>query len=363
MNMNLSTHTISNFIVAGLLVTAIGCAPASKDATDTTSSKNSIQNVEVVNPSTNSFIAETVVAGTAEPNRSVMLYAMEGGMVEKVHKDIGDQVHKGETIVELRNPELYRQKQQLEAELEGKKSTYERLESSYAKTPALTPKQILEDARAAYLSAQAKLDGVTDRIGFLYVRAPFSGVLTARNVDEGALVQSGMSNSNATALVEIQENNPIRLSIPLPGSDAAAIGVGMEALVSFPELAGQAFHANVSRTSNSFDRDSRTMLVEIDIDNADGKIKPGMYAKVSMQIASRENVMTLPVTAQVIVKGQPCVLVVEDGLVRLVELKKGLANKDYFEVLNDDIGAQAQVIVKGKGLVKAGDTVKAVNVK
>jgi Cu(I)/Ag(I) efflux system membrane fusion protein len=161
-------------------------------------------------------------------------------------------------------------------------------------------------------------------------------------------------------LVEIQEYDPIRLSIPLPGADAAAIGVGMEALISFPELAGEALRANVSRTSNSLDRDSRTMQVEIDLENADGKIKPGMYAQVNMQISSRENVMTLPVTAQVIVKGQPCVMVVEGEKVILVELKKGLANKEYFEVLNNDITAESSVIIKGKGLVKAGDTVKAV---
>ncbi|MFT5185725.1 MAG: membrane fusion protein (multidrug efflux system), partial [Flavobacteriales bacterium] len=258
------------------------------------------------------------------------------------------------------NPELYRQKQQFAAELEGKKATYDRLQATYDKTPALTPLQILENARAEYLSAQAKLDGINDRIGFLYVRAPFSGIVTVRNVDEGALVQSGISNSNTTALVEIQEYDPIRLSIPLPGADAAAIGVGMEALISFPELAGEALRANVSRTSNSLDRDSRTMQVEIDLENADGKIKPGMYAQVNMQISSRENVMTLPVTAQVIVKGQPCVMVVEGEKVILVELKKGLANKEYFEVLNNDITAESSVIIKGKGLVKAGDTVKAV---
>jgi membrane fusion protein (multidrug efflux system) len=125
-------------------------------------------------------------------------------------------------------------------------------------------------------------------------------------------------------------------------------------------LAGEALRANVSRTSNSLDRDSRTMQVEIDLENADGKIKPGMYAQVNMQISSRENVMTLPVTAQVIVKGQPCVMVVEGEKVILVELKKGLANKEYFEVLNNDITAESSVIIKGKGLVKAGDTVKAV---
>ena len=94
MKMNLSKHRITNFIVAGALLGAIGCAPDPDGVTEVpkVGMINSIQNVEVVHPSKNSFVSETVVAGTAEPNRSVMLYAMEGGMVEMVHKEIGDKV-------------------------------------------------------------------------------------------------------------------------------------------------------------------------------------------------------------------------------------------------------------------------------
>ncbi|MFT5184709.1 MAG: hypothetical protein ACI84C_001842, partial [Flavobacteriales bacterium] len=93
MKMNLSMHRITNFIVAGALIGAIGCAPKAEDqAVQNEAAARSVQSVEVVHPSQSSFVSETAVAGTAEPNRSVMLYAMEGGMVEKVHKEIGDNV-------------------------------------------------------------------------------------------------------------------------------------------------------------------------------------------------------------------------------------------------------------------------------
>ena len=341
-------------LIAGWLS---GC---SSDENQTTGDDLKIQNVEVTVPAYRSFVSEVLITGTAEPNREVMLHAMESGYVEAVYKDIGDVVRKGEVVVKLNNPELYRQRQQLEAEVESKKSVYNRLQSIYEKTPSITPLQVLEDAKAEYLSLKSKLDAVNDRISFLKVKAPFSGIITQRFVDEGALVQSGLTEDNPRKIVEIQETNPIRLSIPLPEADAVAIGKGMDVFVTFPELPGGSYIAKVSRTANSLDRASKTMRVEIDIPNADGKIKPGMYAKVLLQISSRDSVLSLPVTAQVIFQNQPFILVVVDGKVERIPLRKGLSNKDYFEVLNVEVSPQALVIVQGKGLVKPGQIVKPV---
>lgn len=337
-----------------------GCGSDEKTANHPPAGGSKIQNVEVTVPAYRSFVSEVLITGTAEPNREVMLHAMESGYVEAVYKDIGDVVQKGEVVAKLNNPELYRQRQQLQAEVESKKSVYERLQSIYEKTPSITPLQVLEDAKAEYLSLKSKLDAVNDRISFLKVKAPFSGIITQRFVDEGALVQSGLTEDNPRQIVEIQEINPIRLSIPLPEADAVAIGKGMDVVVTFPELQGESYTAKVSRTANSLDRASKTMRVEIDIPNADGKIKPGMYAKVLMQISSRDSVLSLPVTAQVIFQNQPFVMVVVDGKVERIPLRKGLSSKDYFEVLNVEVSPQAQVIVQGKGLVKPGQIVKPV---
>ncbi|MBW8051141.1 MAG: efflux RND transporter periplasmic adaptor subunit [Cytophagales bacterium] len=345
-------------LIAGWLS---GCSSDEKTANQTTGDGSKIQNVEVTHPGYRSFVAEILITGTAEPNREVFLHAMESGYVKAVYKDIGDAVQKGEVIAELNNPELYRQRQQLQAEVESKQSVYERLQSIYEKTPSITPLQVLEDAKAEYLSMKAKLDAANDRISFLRVKAPFSGIITQRFVDEGAMVQSGLTEDNPQKIVEIQEISPIRLSIPLPGADAGAIGKGMDVVVTFPELPGESFTAKVSRTANSLDRKSKTMRVEIDIPNADGEIKPGMYAKVLLQINSRDSVLSLPVTAQVIFQNQPFVMVVVDGKVERVPLRKGLSNKDYFEVLNLEVSPHAQVIVQGKGLVKPGQHVKPVN--
>ena len=161
-------------------------------------------------------------------------------------------------------------------------------------------------------------------------------------------------------IVELQQTDPIRLTISLPESDAAAIGVGMKASITFPELFGESFDAKVSRTAKALDPSSKTMRVEFDIANRDGKIITGMYAKVLMQIDSREDVLSLPIIAQVMYQDEPFVLAVQNSRVERIPIRKGLSGKDYFEVLNANITEETLVIVQGKGLVKPGQIVEPI---
>jgi len=318
------------------------------------------QTVEVVNPSLRSFNAELHIVGTAMPNQQVMVHAMEGGYVSNISKDIGDYVVAGQVIAELQNPELRRLWEKASAILDGKQSTYERLKSTASKTPDLTPLQVIEEAEAAYLSALAELGSIQDRQSFLRVKAPFSGLITQRFVDNGALVQSGISNTGTLAIVEIQQVDPIRLTIPLPESDAGIIKIGDTVKVTFPELPGESFIAQVSRTAGVLEVASKTMQIEVDIDNKKGLIKPGMYAKAIMMLESRENVLSLPVNGQYMFQDELFVLQVVEGKVVRTPLRRGLTNKDFFEVLNADLDSTSMVIIQGKGLVKPGQEVEAV---
>ncbi|MBA3901992.1 MAG: efflux RND transporter periplasmic adaptor subunit [Bacteroidetes bacterium] len=357
---------INPFKVAGMLILAllfiVSCQSGepSDNTKTSTLADNKIQSVEVVKPQSISFSGDILITGTALAFQQVMLHSMENGYVKSIHKDIGDIVKAGEIIAELENPELTGQLAKLKAREKVAKSTYERLKSTYEKTPAISPVQVLENAEADYLTLKAELQSVSERVGFLKVRAPFSGVITRRFVDNGAIVQSGIANSNTLAIVEIQQVQKIRLTLPLPESDIANVKKGMETTVTFPELAGEAFVAKISRMSNALDPASKTMQVEIDIDNSKGLIKPGMYAKVLIQTSSRDGVLSLPITAQVSFQNQLFVLVAKDGKVERVPLRKGLAGKDYFEILNQEITENSLVIVQGKGLVKPGQEVNPV---
>ena len=346
-------------VFAVLLTMLISCNNQEKE-TQQTATNDKIQKVEVVKPQNRSFIAEVLITGTARPNQITTLYAMESGMLMQMRKDIGDGVKQGEVLAVLENLELLQQQMKWQAETKAKKSNYERLNSVYEKTPALTNIQMVENTEAEYLSAKANLDGVNNRIGFLTIKAPFSGIITKRFVDKGAMIQSGLSQSNPQALFELQEINPIRLTIPVPESDAVGIQKGMDVEVTLPELSGKSFMAKVSRTSNVLDPMSKTMQVEIDLENPDGKILSGMYAKVLMQIESRENILSLPIIAKVSHKNEDYVLAAVDGKVKRLPVKIGLSNQDYFEVLNDEITFETQVIVQGKGLVKPDQIVEPI---
>lgn len=328
--------------------------------TDAVLENDKIQSVEVVKPLKRSFISEVLITGTARPNQKVTIYAMESGYVQNIFVDIGDAVRKDEVIAELANPELVRQYEKKKAQLKAKQSIYERLKSIHEKTPSITPLQLVEEAEAGYISVEADLNAIKDRMNFLAVKAPFTGRITRRFVDHGALVQSGLTEDSPQGIVELQEFNPIRLTVPLPESDIAAIDKDMDVTVTFPELPGESFKAKVSRTAGALDPASKTMQVEIDIDNHDGFIRPGMYAKAIMEISSRESVLSLPVTAQWIFQNQPFVLIVNGHKVQRIPLRKGLADKDYFEALNPEITENSLVIVQGKGLVQPGQTVRPV---
>jgi len=342
-------------LLVGFLFAACKNENQAKNNPDKKSDK--AQTVAVELPKNRSFTAEILITGTAKPNQVVTIYAMESGVLSRISKDIGDKVSKGETIAVLKNPVLMQQQIKLRAEFQAKKTAYNRLKSVFEKTPALTPIQLVENAEADFLVSKASLNAIENKISFLTIRAPFSGIISKRFVDNGAMLQNGLEESNPKAIVEIQEVNPVRLSLPVPESDAVAIKTGVTVQVTFPELSGEIYKAAISRSSGVLDSGSGTMQVEIDIDNSKGKIITGMYAKVLLRLQSRENILSLPIVAKVNYKNEVFVLVVENNVVKRLPVKIGLSDTDYFEVINAEITSKTQVITNGKGLVNEGQIV------
>ena len=351
-----SIYTSISFFILAVLLNGCGTESSSSDPS-TASADQKIQIVQVVNPLKKTFTEGALITGSAEPNQQVMLYAMESGYVQTMHKDIGDAVRKGDVIATLENPQLSGDFQEKNAMLSSKKSTYERLKSTYETTPAITPLQLVETAEGEYFSLKASVEAAQSRLGKLKVRAPFSGIITQRYLDKGALVQSGLSQSNPQAIVQIQETNPVRIKIPLPAADMAGANVGMDVSVAFPVLSDETIKAKITRTSGVLDASSKTMQIEIDIPNKDGKIKPGMYAKVQFLDVFKEDVLSLPTKAKSIEKEGAFLYAVKDNKVMRIPLEIGLSSKDYFEVLNSDIDENTSFIVEGKGLVKDGQIV------
>ncbi len=327
----------------------LSCSDSENQQSEKTIQNEKNPNVKVVNPQQRSFTSTLHIIGNALPNKQVNIHAMEGGFLSDLKKDIGDKVQKGDVLAVLNNPELTRELEINKVAKQVAEANYLRFKKVIAKTPELTTLQEFEKVATA------------NRDSLLTIRAPFSGVITTRNVELGALIQSGINNTNTAALFEIMDMKIIRLTIALPETEVDNISKGMQAEISFTELPGEQFSAQVSRMANAIDNRTKTMQVQLDIPNRNGKIKAGMYANVAIQLQSTGDKISLPNEVLIAIKSEFFILQVKDGIVKRTLIKKGLSNTQFFEVLSNEITENSKIIIEGKAMVKAGMQVKAVN--
>ena len=351
----------TNFFITLLAFLLLSCSDSENKQSEKTIQTEKNPNVKVVNPQQRSFISTLQIIGNALPNKQVNIHAMEGGFLSELKKDIGDKVQKGDILAVLNNPELTRELEINKVAKQVAEANYLRFKKVIAKTPELTTLQEFEKVEATYLMANAKYKATANRDSLLTIRAPFSGVITTRNVELGALIQSGINNTNTTALFEIMDTETIRLTIALPETEVDNISKGMQAEISFTELSGEQFSAQVSRMANAIDNRTKTMQVQLDIPNRNGKIKAGMYANVAIQLQSTGDKISLPNEVLIAIKSEFFILQVKNGIVKRTLIKKGLSNTQFFEVLSNEINENSKVIVEGKAMVKEGMKVKAVN--
>ena len=352
------THIYALFLFIGLW----GCQTSESDSLNSDegmTEDNRLPVVQVANPERHEYTSELVITGSIEANKEVTLHAMASGYVKAIHKDIGDEVREGELIAELQNPEVYQEYKMAEAAFKEKESAYKRVKGIYDKTPDLTTVEDLERAKADFEAANALTDACAAKLGFLQVKAPFSGVITNRYVDEGALIESGISNAHASPIVDIKDVKTLRLVVEFPESDIVLVKKGGDVMVDFPELPGRAIAAKVTRMANALNPKSKTMRVEIDLDNSDGVLKPGMYAQVKMRLAQHEEAFSVPILAITTVKNEPFIFMVNDNKVAQVSVKLGLEDKYFIEILGINLDSTDQVIIQGKDLVSDGVTVEA----
>lgn len=335
----------------------ISCGSDAKKKTPK-NKKAKIQIVEVLQPLYQSFIADIKIIGKANANKVVLVHAMESGIVSSIVVDIGDQVQKGQTLALIQNPELFQEENKFMSDYNVAKSTHDRLQRIYLRTPDLIMASDVEEAEGKYIVSKARLEAIQNRISYLTIKAPFSGFVTKRLADIGSLVQSGLKQSSPIALFEIQQTNPIRLTVAVPESDAFSVQVGTEVEIEFPELSGANFLGKVTRSAKVLDPASKTMQIEIDLPNKDSKIISGMYANVSIKLKSRSGIISLPLTTKFTFKNEDCIWIVEKGKAKRMGVKVGLRDATFFEVLNSEIDTSTLVVSAGKGRLVNGQSVQ-----
>lgn len=244
-------------------------------------------------------------------------------------------MHRGEILAEIETPELDQQVQQAQSELATAQANLEIAHITATRWKKLLTKNAVSQQEAdqatsdftarqsALASAQANLRRLEQLQGFEKICAPFDGVITARNVDIGALIQGGDSSSPRSELFHMASTDKLRLFVPVPEVYASAVHSGDHIVVTSDAAPNQKFTGTVVRDSDAIDIANRTLNVEVDVPNADHKLLPGQYAFVHFPIPPSSSSMTLPSNALLFRAEGLRVGVVRNGHVDLVPVEIG----------------------------------------
>jgi RND family efflux transporter MFP subunit len=260
------------------------------------------------------------------------VYAKVSGYLKNITVDYGDRVKAGQVIATLELPEEQADLARLDAAYRIAKLDYDRVEKVVQKTPGLLAQAEVDKAEAAYEMAKANLDHANVLLAYATIRAPFDGIVIKRLVDPGALIQVGTNSATqAVPLVRVSDNFRLRLVFQSPESIAARINPGTPVTIKI-QSTGETFTSKVARMSNNVTVDTRTMHTEVDVDNPDLHLKPGMYATAEIDLDSRDNVLSVPIGA-IIGTDKPHVLVVNaHGEIEEVAVTEGLKSADWVEI-------------------------------
>lgn len=268
--------------------------------------------------------------GELSAYESVALFARTSGFVSKVLVDRGSEVKRGQVLVMLVAPELRAQRAEVQAKLTVDESTFQRLRAA-AQTPGAVAKQELDIAEAALRADRARLDSLRSVEQYLTVTAPFDGVITERNVHPGALAGPQGAGS-AGPMLRMEQIDRLRLTVPVPEDLLGAVAQGISATFSVRAYPGQEFSGTIQRIAHSVDVSTRSMSVELDVDNKAKQLAPGMFADVSWPIRRAKPSLFVPSSAIVQSTEKTFVVTVTDGVVEQVPVQRGVREKDLVEV-------------------------------
>jgi RND family efflux transporter MFP subunit len=308
------------------------------------------------------------------------IFARAPGYIGSLFVDIGSRVRRGALLARIDAPELDHQVQQARAivtqanaNLELARVELARWLQMMAADSAVTQEEV-DMKRAAFVVAEATLNAslatwrqLVQLQSYEQVRAPFGGVVTARNVDLGALVGTTgavggtllSAQSSATgSLFEVARIDTLRVYVTVPEDNAAGVKVGMAALVTVPALPGDTLRGRVARTSRALDPAARTLLAEVDVANPAGTYLTGSYAEVQLSLTHSASILQLPATALVITDGPPQAITVgSDSTVRFHTITLGRDYGSWVEVISG-LESKAMVVLNPPDLLQNGQRVR-----
>ena len=327
-----------------------------------------VPSVIVIQPKPETSQQDLILPSTLQAYTESPIYARTNGYLASWRKDIGSRVRKGELLADIETPEIDQElmqaraaRAQAEAQLSLAKSSAERWET--LRTMDAVAQQETDERSSSYTQGQAALASATANVrrleqleSFKHIYAPFSGIITKRNTDIGALINAGSGTNQG--LFVVAQIDPIRVYVDVPENYAPAIRPGLKASIELPAFPGQHFFGSIVRTSDSIDLATRTLRTEIDVPNHDGRLFPGSYAQVHFGVNVAAARMLVPVNALLFrAEGPRAAIVGADGK---VHLKPVIIGRDYgteVEILGG-LEPSESIVLNPSDSLEEGQTVR-----
>lgn len=329
---------------------------------------DSVPTVAVIHPQRTPGAEEVVLPGNMQAFIDTPIWARASGYLKTWYVDIGAHVKQGQLLAEIDAPEVDQQLQQAreqlstaQANLKLAQITADRYNNLF-KTDSIA-KQDVDNAvqnaaanTATVKSGQANVSRLEQLVAYEKVYAPFDGVITARNIDIGALVDAG-ANTPGKELFHLASNATLRVYVSVPEVYSRAAKPGVTASLTLTEFPGRQFHGTIVRNADAIDPNSRTLLVEVDVKNPTGELLPGSYASVHLKLPSRIDAVTVPSNTLLFRSEGLRVALVRNGRTELVPVILGRDYGDRVEIVSG-VAPQDDVIVNPTDSIVSGQRVQ-----
>jgi RND family efflux transporter MFP subunit len=361
----LITGVILSMLLVGGVVTILSRTARARALAKETK-QNALLTVAVISPTAVKPEQELLLPGSLQAYTESPIYARTNGYLIRWYKDIGSPINKGDLLAQIDTPEIDQElsqaraaRQQTAAQLELAKISSERWQNlrksdSVSQQEADQQSSGYQQSTANLAAADANVKRLEELESFKNVYAPFSGILTKRNVDPGALISAG---SAGREMFDIAQVDPLRVYVSVPQAYAAAIKVGMPAVVTLQEYPGRPFKGKVARTSNSIDLSTRTLLTEVEVPNRDGHLLPGSFGQVHFAVNTDAECVTIPVNAMLFrAEGPRVAIITSDNKVQLRPINIGRDYGATLEVLGG-LSVNERIVINPADSIEDGQPV------
>ena len=329
--------------------------------------------VTVMRPKKESSAEEIVLPGNIQAFIDAPIYARTNGYLRRWYFDIGARVKQGQLLAEIESPEVEQQLQQSREDLDTANANLKLAQITAVRYTDLfksdsVAKQDVDNAvqdaaakAATVKAAQANVRRLQQMVDFEKVYVPFDGVVTARNTDIGQLIDSGSSGGPARELFHVAAVNKLRVFVNVPQMYSHDAKPGIKADLTLPEIPGRRFTGTLVRTADSFDPNTRTLLVEVDVPNTTGMLYPGAYTEVHFKVSSRVPAFLVPPTALIFrSEGLRAATVVNGNRAALIPVTLGRDFGSQVEVVSG-LKEDSQVIENPPDSLVDGETVRVLS--